>query len=176
MQVYYNNGTETVGPVDITTLDGSVIHPDTLVWYEEMPEWLPASQVPLFNDILIPLKHTSSPTPPPLPEMETADQELVMESKKSRYGLAVTAMILNVMAAFAAFPIPEDRLWRGIIGVIAAAIGVILAGAAMYNSTLSKHRWAEKKYYDALVKADISRNISIVAIVLFAAATITFSS
>lgn len=47
---YYLDGEERLGPVDLAAmrrhvLDGT-IGPDTLVWADGMPDWLPVSRVP----------------------------------------------------------------------------------------------------------------------------------
>ena len=47
---YHLAGRQQVGPVDLATirervLDGTVT-PDTFVWADGMPDWLPARQVP----------------------------------------------------------------------------------------------------------------------------------
>ena len=47
---YHLAGRQQVGPVDLATIRGRVldgtVNPDTYVWADGMPDWLPAKQVP----------------------------------------------------------------------------------------------------------------------------------
>lgn len=47
---YHLQGEERYGPLDLATMRQlvleSVIRPDTFVWADGMPDWMPAAQVP----------------------------------------------------------------------------------------------------------------------------------
>lgn len=52
MKYFFNKNGEPQGPFAKEELIYKNITPDTLVWTEGMEEWLPASKVPMFDDIL----------------------------------------------------------------------------------------------------------------------------
>lgn len=57
---YYAVGDQRQGPVSAEDLSKIVLPPDTLVWSEGMPDWVPVREVPE-------LKNLFASTPPPLP-------------------------------------------------------------------------------------------------------------
>src|SRR5215470_14174312 len=64
MNWYYVNGAQQAGPVDDAQMEGLVragqVRPETLVWYEGMPNWLPYGQVR-------PAPPVGAAPPPPAP-------------------------------------------------------------------------------------------------------------
>ena len=61
-QYYYSDGYQNFGPFTLEELRDKKIGPETLVWYEGLPEWKKAREVPEMATLL-----GASTTPPPPP-------------------------------------------------------------------------------------------------------------
>ncbi len=88
-QYFYAIGTERRGPVGLTELRAAPITRTTLVWYEGLPDWKPASEFPELSDLFmvqgppeVPQNFESSaptyaplssPPPPPAPQMNAPE-------------------------------------------------------------------------------------------------------
>lgn len=75
-QYFYSEGAERRGPVPLSDLRAAGITPATLVWYEGLPDWKPASDFPELSDLFLvrpatdpppstPPAYASVPPPPP---------------------------------------------------------------------------------------------------------------
>jgi hypothetical protein len=67
---FYSDGINQFGPYTIEELKEKSISPDTLIWYQGLDEWMPASDAPLLNEELGFVKK---------PMIEISDEDLQKE-------------------------------------------------------------------------------------------------
>ena len=60
-QYFYARDAERVGPVGLDELRRAGLRPATLVWYEGLPDWKPAGELPELSDLF------AAQAPPPMP-------------------------------------------------------------------------------------------------------------
>ena len=66
-QYFYASGSERRGPVSFEEVRAAGLTPATLVWYEGLPDWKPAGDLPEFSDLFdAPDAPAVAPGPPPL--------------------------------------------------------------------------------------------------------------
>ncbi len=66
-QYHYSDGTHSYGPFNLEELKAKPIHPDTLIWTEDLVTWTKAREIPELQHLL-----TNTYTAPPLPEFKSA--------------------------------------------------------------------------------------------------------
>lgn len=96
---YYHDGVKQNGPFTFDELKGRNVKPEMLVWYDPMPEWLPASQIEELKSIIVAAPPPVKITPAPVVE--------VKEPVKA--GTPVTASAPITVAATAANPARSPR-------------------------------------------------------------------
>lgn len=67
-QYFYADGDDRKGPVTLDQLRAAPITRGTLVWYEGMPDWKPAGQLPELSDLFL---VQGASEPPPTPQATT---------------------------------------------------------------------------------------------------------
>ncbi len=68
MQYYVRSGSENLGPFSLEDLQSRGITPETFVWYEGRPDWLPASEIPELQGILVSQAMGTQKPPPGTPK------------------------------------------------------------------------------------------------------------
>jgi uncharacterized RDD family membrane protein YckC len=141
-EFWYADGTETRGPVKFEELQTLYrrqgIGPDTLVWFDEVPDWKPLSQL---EGLLVRLR----PVPPPLPAKAPAppagavdvsagsmspgawsEPRLPSSAPPALPGLDVSAAKVSVedttptQPAVTPFALDEDKLAKGLADTVPA--------------------------------------------------------
>ncbi len=72
---YYAEGDKRVGPVSLDEVANAAIQPDTLVWSEGLPDWVPATDLVELREVFAKLPPPIKPRPvvvPPLPVATTS--------------------------------------------------------------------------------------------------------
>lgn len=74
MKKYYlHDGTTQHGPFDLSELEGKIITPQTLVWYESLPNWKPAAEIEEFSELLNKKVPAARVTAPPVLAAKSED-------------------------------------------------------------------------------------------------------
>lgn len=101
--IYINN--EQQGPYNLEQLKGMPLQPDTSIWYEGLPDWLRADQLPELKPVNLPPPppQPQPVTPAPVPMTQPApvyiyQQGALPEKKKSNIGtVLVTVALLAIL-------------------------------------------------------------------------------
>ncbi len=82
-EYYYLKGKDQIGPFNLEELRKEPLSAGTLLWYEGLPDWLPAAQFPELR-----LSHSSQPPPVPSgPGENKPTVEVKDKAKKSNSGI-----------------------------------------------------------------------------------------
>jgi hypothetical protein len=101
---YYHDGVKQNGPFAFGELKGKNIKPEMLVWYDPMPEWLPAGQLEELKGIVVSPQPVIKAAPAPVVE--------VKEPVKAATPVVVSAPVTTVAAATpVARPARRNTAW-----------------------------------------------------------------
>ena len=116
MQWYYSKNGQQFGPIEIADLNNlyatGQIAPTDLVWNPEMPQWLPAHQIPAISNIL-----TSSISPITSPAQQILNYKIPDECSfvekdpnqpyypQQTNSLAVASLVLGILSYCCIIPI-----------------------------------------------------------------------
>jgi len=78
---YYSTGGVKHGPFTLEELKKQPITPDTLIWYEGLPDWRPAKEIPELQSMF-----SQTPPPPPSTPQHSAAQPAMQPSSGMHRG------------------------------------------------------------------------------------------
>lgn len=136
---------QQTGPVAEEQLLEAGLTPDTLVWCEGMPQWLPASQVPQLAHLFA-QQQGVPPQPPCYGTAPGMQQPYRPEKPNCRVGWAVVLTILGFVCC----------------GIIPGVFGVL----AIVEGNGSESLWAAGRYDEAEAKARLARRwVTVTAVI-----------
>lgn len=146
---YVNSQGQQMPPVDFESLRNAGITPDTMVWYEGLPTWMRAADIPELKSIV-------GSVPPPTSYQSSIGQNPIQPG---------------------AYPPPQQQkpqtyLWLGICTTLLCCLpaGIV---SIMYASKVDSY-WGQGRYSDAINSSDkakmwgiISAGVGLFASIIF---------
>src|SRR6516162_9401737 len=127
MNWYYVSGGQQAGPVDDAQMEGLVragqVRPDSLVWHEGMPNWLPYGQVA--PALQAPAGGPPSVTPGVIAPAPTAPNEVVCAECGKVFPVENTIQLGGSRVCAACKPLFMQRIQQGTIRQAAYPAGTL---------------------------------------------------
>lgn len=122
---YLSDGQQPRGPFPLTELRAQGLTATSLVWHEQLPDWLPAPAVPEVQALLPKAPPSLPKTPPPVPP-RTAQPPVI--PPPARVAPPVARVAEPPVAPRPAKPaLPARRTWFMLGGGAVVALGLLLA-------------------------------------------------